>query len=1041
MSHQDGWLSSWSSDYVAEEDAFVALGAQSKLSFSQARSLGKQYDNVMVCCSPDSRLSTECIRRFGPGSAVRLSFWNGGDIETQKGRAFVQKTIAELKPTMVWISPECGPYSPLQRTNQRNAAQKASLQDKRQHALAQYEGAASILRAAATLGCHVVLELSERCEAWQHDWCRKLHRDLSLHHGVCKGCQVNLRNSQGVLMCKGWGISSNWGPFVQHMSLSCDGRHAKARCEGKDSRSSAFYTEVFAKRVCAYLATSELWCQLALETNTALVLSDKPVEGACVEEACVNEGPLDAAAVRSPGHPPMGPREVDEDQYRGAEEAPGPEDDLKDIPADERRKIFQNLRRIHTASGHCSLDYLVRSLRRRGAPRIVLRCAAFFRCDTCQERRRPDPRHQASLCEIVPKWHTLQCDAGTWTHPDSGQKHQIMIGVDEGCRLRVGKILFQHQSRTPSTDDFISFLEEQWFPHFGRPAVIRLDPAGCFRSTRLDKYLSERQISPQHIPAEAHWQLPLAERAIASTKAVMTALVSENPEMRPAEALCRAIWAANNRDMYRGYSPLQHAYGRAPDMSGRLGENCLKDVPILTENGVSAEFGHDIQSMYVAEKKFLEEQARERLSRAQASGSRPMRNFSPGDLVFVWRKMTPKQEGARPFRTGRFVGPCRVLATETRVENGELRAGSVIWLYRAGNLIKASPEQLRPASEREEAWQDLQEPIVIPWTISQTLSKSPPNSYEDVTNEAQSMPRDLYPGNPHLSEQDFEAPRRRVSSKRRPQSDFDVDAGRRQKGLREGQGGGQGSGLLEGQGEGISSGLGALEGQGSGQGGISAGNAGDDEWNLDGLFGPDLGDPENQRVRVRSRSPVTRGRALASQRTLSRDDFLEDCGLVLPGEPRKFWESPGAAIELAVELPGANTRQGKEWLRDLGCFFSKQLRRNNVEVSERHLNEAQLAGFKQAKQKEVKNFVVAQAFKKLPEHLKPSRSQVLKMRWILTWKLDEAHEEQNGEPLKRDSSGNPLKPKARAVVLGYMDPDYVPNYEQNHKTVVSAGQC
>ena len=45
------------------------------------------------------------------------------------------------------------------------------------------------------------------------------------------------------------------------------------------------------------------------------------------------------------------------------------------------------------------------------------------------------------------------------------------------------------------------------------------------------------------------------------------------------------------------------------------------------------------------------------------------------------------------------------------------------------------------------------------------------------------------------------------------------------------------------------------------------------------------------------------------------------------------------------------------------------------------------------------------------------------MRWVLTWKLDEAPEP-GSTPLKRDSSGNPMKPKARAVILGYMDPKY-----------------
>ena len=129
-------------------------------------------------------------------------------------------------------------------------------------------------------------------------------------------------------------------------------------------------------------------------------------------------------------------------------------------------------------------------------------------------------------------------------------------------------------------------------------------------------------------------------------------------------------------------------------------------------------------------------------------------------------------------------------------------------------------------------------------------------------------------------------------------------------------------------------------------------------------------------------------------------------------------------MELSIELAPVATRQGKEWTKDLGCFFSRQLRRNNVEVSERRLSEKELEAIRGAKCREVKNFLIAQAFKKLPEHLKPSKEQILKMRWVLTWKIDEQHDPKTGEPLKRDASGNPLKAKARAVVLGYMDPAY-----------------
>lgn len=58
------------------------------------------------------------------------------------------------------------------------------------------------------------------------------------------------------------------------------------------------------------------------------------------------------------------------------------------------------------------------------------------------------------------------------------------------------------------------------------------------------------------------------------------------------------------------------------------------DFPILTEKGVSSEFGSDIKAMHSAETAFLEEQADQRLKRATLSGSRKPKEFCPGDLVF-----------------------------------------------------------------------------------------------------------------------------------------------------------------------------------------------------------------------------------------------------------------------------------------------------------------------------------------------------------------------------------------------------------------------
>ena len=589
------------SDAALDREDTVQPGIFCPLSFQQARGIGTSYESAVMTSleslgssqvvllevggPKDSMLGREFERVFGKGSVVQLSDWNGGDLHTDAGRKYLERSLEELRPQFVWIYGDSAPYSPLQKWNQKSPDQVQRLQAKREMADLQYEGIAMVFRAASRAGITCVLEMAEHCEAWNHTWWQQLSQELELYTGVCQGCQVNLRDFQGALSCKGWQVASADGALVQTLSLRCDGRHAQSRNRFAH-RGVLQYTRELSRRVVKFVERKRAWFQSVVQMQS--------------------EGDLCFAA----------------SAMTGPEELEPPPEGIQDIPAAERQQIFANLRRIHVATGHCSTQYMKSSLKKRGASKNVMRCLDHFRCDVCAERCRPDPRSQSTLYELAPKWHTLQCDAFSWNHPESKEKWQFILGIDEGSRLRVGRLLFQHQTKTPSAEDFTNYFEGHWLPHFGKPQVLCLDPAGCFRSKSLDGYLMDRQIEVQHIPAEAHWQISVVERAIQTIKGMMTALVGDHPEMSTSEAFYRSLWASNHRDQYRGYSPLQHAFGRAPNELGQLGESHMRDVPILTESGVSAEFGTDAKAMLTAEKAFLEEQAKERLRRAELSGSR-----------------------------------------------------------------------------------------------------------------------------------------------------------------------------------------------------------------------------------------------------------------------------------------------------------------------------------------------------------------------------------------------------------------------------------
>ena len=212
----------------------------------------------------------------------------------------------------------------------------------------------------------------------------------------------------------------------------------------------------------------------------------------------------------------------------------------------------------------------------------------------------------ATLEPLPPKWKVVQADSGHWTHPTTKEQVQFIIMVDEGCRFRVGKIVKGGPKRGVSGASVIEFFQEHWKPIFGKPDKMRVDPAGSCRSTELAEYLDSQGIELDIIPAEAHWQISHAERVIGSIKHVMSLLARDEATISPEEAFSEAIRVGNEKEVVRGYSPIQHALGKTPDAAGRLHISELNEIPpVLCENS-EGEFHRNCERMKQAEQAFTE---------------------------------------------------------------------------------------------------------------------------------------------------------------------------------------------------------------------------------------------------------------------------------------------------------------------------------------------------------------------------------------------------------------------------------------------------
>ena len=64
-----------------------------------------------------------------------------------------------------------------------------------------------------------------------------------------------------------------------------------------------------------------------------------------------------------------------------------------------------------------------------------------------------------------------------------------------------------------------------------------------------------------------------------------------------------------------------------------------------------------------------------------------------------------------------------------------MRPGSIVWLHRAGRLLRAAPEQLRPASSYEQQLETLKGPVELPWTITAIATDPKRRTFLDISQE------------------------------------------------------------------------------------------------------------------------------------------------------------------------------------------------------------------------------------------------------------------------------------------------------------------
>ena len=127
----------------------------------------------------------------------------------------------------------------------------------------------------------------------------------------------------------------------------------------------------------------------------------------------------------------------------------------------------------------------------------------------------------------------------------------------------MARILTKGSKQQPNAAACLSYLREGWGQYFGLPRTLRLDPAGAFRSQAFGDFCDRHGIYLDTIPADAHWHIGVCEQAVQGVKTVMSKLCSDDESLSSETALAQAVSVSNQRDHVRGFSPVQHAFGRS----------------------------------------------------------------------------------------------------------------------------------------------------------------------------------------------------------------------------------------------------------------------------------------------------------------------------------------------------------------------------------------------------------------------------------------------------------------------------------------------
>ena len=342
--------------------------------------------------------------------------------------------------------------------------------------------------------------------------------------------------------------------------------------------------------------------------------------------------------------------------------------------------------RIHRNLGHPTPAVLSKHLKAAGVDQALVDAARDYQCDTCLESVNPRHQRPGKLHLPLEFNHLIGID-GFHFRGQSGYRAYVIHAIDEASCFHLGRRALTKHSAVATR-----LLHDFWCSWAGMPREIYLDPAGEFRSEELLSHFQGHNV--KLFTTTSAWQRGRIERHGDVLKHMLHRLDIERAITTPEafdEALLQCFQAKNSLMRHDGYSPEQIVLGRSLNVPGSTcSDEHLASHSLAAGTDLEAEsHRRRLDLRCRARCAFLQADNNAAIRRASLRRSTPVRGPYPaGAWVLYWvQKSSPDRLSA-----GKWHGPAKVIVQE---------GSAVVWVSHGTKIVRCSPESLRPASHRE----------------------------------------------------------------------------------------------------------------------------------------------------------------------------------------------------------------------------------------------------------------------------------------------------------------------------------------------------